>query len=192
MCTVSIKPAYFKMNLHLNETQLVFMSTKVVKIKYRLCVWARGNSSERQFISALFPLELQCHVEFAVHPTFSVKTPLPWRNSAWHFQSRPGLRLVFCRYGFILCDRLSWVQPEAHSPQAGGSGDPPALQCPERFPLAFLAPHLNHPSSRSASAPGKEVDTDLKYRGITPVISPWDMRTVQPCANEIPWPSSSC
>jgi len=54
---------------------------------------------------------------------------------------------------------------------------PTGFATPGRFPLALLAPHLKHPSS--ASAPGKQVDTDLNYRGVMPVISLWDLRTVQ-------------
>lgn len=78
------------------------------------------------------------------------------------------------------------MQLEPHSPPGRRQGGPTSLAMPREVPLAFLASHLNHPSSLSPSAPGKEVDTDLKFRGIMPVISPWDMRTAQPCANEIP------
>lgn len=99
-----------------------------------------------------------------------MKLGMKFSKQAW---AQPGFLqiLVYFVKGWVEC---SW---RLTAPQAGGSGDPPALQCPEKLPLASLAPHLNHPSSLSASAPGKEVDTDLKYRGVMPVISLWDCGT---------------
>lgn len=113
---------------------------------------------------------LKHHHDDAQHEIFKADL-----GSAW-FSADTGLFYV-----------RSWAECSwsLTTPQAGGR-HPPAFQCPERFPLAFLASHLNHPSSLSPSAPGKDVDTDLKFRGIMPVISPWDMRNEQPCANEIP------
>lgn len=179
------------MNLHLNDSQLIFISAKVAKIKYRLCVYPGATPVKG---SLLVPCSLQ-NSSFMWNLQYTQLSVLKHHfndetqheifkadlDSAWF----SAVTSLFCVRGWAECSG-------SLSPPGRGSGDPLALQCPERFPLALLATPLNHPSSVSPSAPGKELDTDLKFRGIMPVVSPWDMRTVQPSANEIPWPSRSC